>query len=33
MFLPSEKHLATMDDFSLEIKDLNCEIPLSSQQP
>lgn len=32
MFLPSKKHLATVDVFSLEIKDVNSEIPLSSEQ-
>ena len=29
-FLPSKKHLATMDVFSLEIRDVDSEIPLSS---
>lgn len=32
MFLPSKKHLASMDVFSLKIKDLNYKILLSSQQ-
>lgn len=31
MFLPSKINLAAMDDFSLKVKDLNCEILLSSQ--
>lgn len=31
MFPPSQTHLAPMDVFSLEIKDLDAERPLSSQ--